>query len=349
MGARRLRTAQSAPRRGTRRSFRAAGRAAAGPRGSSAPTRRRSSLICVRRAHASPGGVAAPGFQILPQAARRARAPRRRAPRAGRAAARAWPAAARSRCRRWNVSTSASSGICWPGSAAPTSQLGRPDGDRRASSIDGRATIVLREPPADPLRERTRLRAPHGTFDLPDFELEVVTAMTLRELDDQTERTRALRALLAKPFLDARTIRATRSSAATSASWRRRSSRPTATSSRSAARPPVPPGRPRRRGCNRPIRVPPAPSQGGERPPDEWPSLSDRGCVLLLLTLVALERSGTQTAIAELARDVERAGADVDPPVGVDFRRPARAPRVRRRARPALRLGRDRSHVRLAG
>ncbi|MGH2949869.1 MAG: DUF2398 family protein, partial [Solirubrobacteraceae bacterium] len=42
--------------------------------------------------------------------------------------------------------------------------------------------------------------------------------------------------------------------------------------------------------------------------------------------LVALERGGSQTAIADLAREVERAGADVDPPVAVDFRE--RAERV---------------------
>jgi uncharacterized protein (TIGR02678 family) len=42
--------------------------------------------------------------------------------------------------------------------------------------------------------------------------------------------------------------------------------------------------------------------------------------VLLLLTLVALERGGAQTAIAELAREVERGGADVEPPIEVDFR-----------------------------
>jgi uncharacterized protein (TIGR02677 family) len=48
------------------------------------------------------------------------------------------------------------------------------DGRRRANSIDGRATIALR-PPHDPGRERTRLAAPHGTLDLPDFEIEVVS------------------------------------------------------------------------------------------------------------------------------------------------------------------------------
>jgi uncharacterized protein (TIGR02678 family) len=48
--------------------------------------------------------------------------------------------------------------------------------------------------------------------------------------------------------------------------------------------------------------------------------------VLLLLTLVALERGGAQTAIAELAADVERAGADVEPPVVIEFR--ARGDRI---------------------
>ena len=48
------------------------------------------------------------------------------------------------------------------------------DGGRRAHSTDGRATIALREP-RDPHRQRAQLKAPHGTLDLPDFELEVVT------------------------------------------------------------------------------------------------------------------------------------------------------------------------------
>jgi uncharacterized protein (TIGR02677 family) len=46
------------------------------------------------------------------------------------------------------------------------------DGTRNALSIDGRAAIVLRAP-ADPLRERTILRAPHGRLDVPDYALEV--------------------------------------------------------------------------------------------------------------------------------------------------------------------------------
>lgn len=47
------------------------------------------------------------------------------------------------------------------------------DGTRSASSMDGRATIVLRPPP-HPGRERTRLQAPHGTLELPDFSIEVL-------------------------------------------------------------------------------------------------------------------------------------------------------------------------------
>jgi uncharacterized protein (TIGR02677 family) len=60
----------------------------------------------------------------------------------------------------------------WIGRAYETSAGS--DGTRRASSMDGRATIVLR-PPSDPRRERTRLRAPHGTLELPDFSIEVLT------------------------------------------------------------------------------------------------------------------------------------------------------------------------------
>jgi uncharacterized protein (TIGR02677 family) len=48
------------------------------------------------------------------------------------------------------------------------------DGTRRAASSDGRATVVLRQP-ADPGRDRARLRAPHGMLDLPDFEIEVAS------------------------------------------------------------------------------------------------------------------------------------------------------------------------------
>ena len=48
-----------------------------------------------------------------------------------------------------------------------------PDGTRRASSTDGRATIAIRQPD-EPVRQRARLRAPHGTLDLPDFQIEVL-------------------------------------------------------------------------------------------------------------------------------------------------------------------------------
>lgn len=143
--------------------------------------------------------------------------------------------------------------------------------------------------------------------------------MTLRELDDRAEQTRALRALLAAPFVG---------SGEPEYALIRRHERPLAETLQSAygyqlevgstaARAS---GSPTPAGLRRPLRVPPASVSGRRRPPDEWPALSNRGCVLLLLTLVALERGGGQTAIAELAADVERAGADVDPPVTVDFR-----------------------------
>ena len=143
--------------------------------------------------------------------------------------------------------------------------------------------------------------------------------MTLRELDDSAERTQALRALLTAPFLGARepayalVRRHERELAATLQSTYGYQLEVGSTAAR-ASGPPTPDG------LRRPLRVPPASISGCRRPPDEWSALSDRGCVLLLLTLVALERGGAQTAIAELARDVERAGADVEPPVSVDFR-----------------------------
>jgi uncharacterized protein (TIGR02678 family) len=142
--------------------------------------------------------------------------------------------------------------------------------------------------------------------------------MTLRELDDQTERTRALRALLTKPFLDARTseyalVRRHERELATSLQSTYGYQLEVGSTAARASGPPTEAGR------SRPIRVPPGSVSGRRRPTDEWPSLSDRGCLLLMLTLVALERGGTQTAIAELARDVERAAADVDAPLSVDF------------------------------
>jgi len=143
--------------------------------------------------------------------------------------------------------------------------------------------------------------------------------MTQRELEDRDERWTAMRALLAAPFVDA---------AAPAYALIRRHEREVATllqttygyqlevcsTSARASGPPT------RDGLYRPLRVRPASASGRQRPPDDWPALGDRGCVLVLLALVALERGGAQTAIADLARNVERAGADVDPPVIVDFR-----------------------------
>ena len=144
-------------------------------------------------------------------------------------------------------------------------------------------------------------------------------ALTLRELDDRQERTQALRALLAAPFVGARepayalVRRHERELATTLQTTYGYQLEIGSTAARAS-------GPPTRDGLDRPLRIRPASISGRQRPPDEWPALGDRGCVLLLLALVALERGGAQIAIAELARDVERAGADVDPPVSVDFR-----------------------------
>ncbi|MGI8414514.1 MAG: TIGR02678 family protein [Solirubrobacteraceae bacterium] len=143
--------------------------------------------------------------------------------------------------------------------------------------------------------------------------------MSLRELDDRAERTQALRSLLAKPFLDAgdpayvlvrRHERELASTLQTTYGFQLE----VGSTAARASGPPTP------EGLHRPLRVPPSSISGRKRPSDEWPALGDRGCILLLLTLVALERAGAQTAIADLARDVERAAADVDPPLKVDFR-----------------------------
>ncbi len=78
-------------------------------------------------------------------------------------------------------------------------------------------------------------------------------------------------------------------------------------------------GTPTAAALRRSLPVRPASASGRARPRDEWPALGDRAAVLVLLTLAALERGGRQTAIAELARDVSRAGADARPPAPVDF------------------------------
>ncbi len=143
--------------------------------------------------------------------------------------------------------------------------------------------------------------------------------MTLRERDDREERARALRALLGAPFVGAdepayalirRHERELASTLQVTYGYQLEVGSTTARAS----------GVPTPDGLRRPLRIKPASASGRKRPPDEWPALSDRACVLLLLTLVALERGGAQTAIAELAQEVERAGLDVEPPIGVDFR-----------------------------
>jgi uncharacterized protein (TIGR02678 family) len=78
---------------------------------------------------------------------------------------------------------------------------------------------------------------------------------------------------------------------------------------------------PTERMLRRGTRVPPSGSSARDRARDEWPRLSDRGAVLLFLTLAALERGGQQTVIGELAKDVADTGARADPPIAVDLER----------------------------
>ncbi|MCL2420073.1 MAG: TIGR02678 family protein, partial [Conexibacteraceae bacterium] len=142
----------------------------------------------------------------------------------------------------------------------------------------------------------------------------------LRELDDTEERTRALRALLAAPFVGANEPayalihRHERELARTLQEAFGYQLEIGSTAARAS-------GLPTPTGLHRPLRIRPASATGRKHAPDEWAALSDRACVLLLLTLVALERGGAQTAIAELAQEAERAGADGEPAITVDFRR----------------------------
>ena len=76
---------------------------------------------------------------------------------------------------------------------------------------------------------------------------------------------------------------------------------------------------PTERSIRRGTRVPPSGPSARDRSKDEWPRLSDRGVVLLFLTLAALERGGQQTVIGELAKDVADTGARTDPPLPVDL------------------------------
>ena len=78
---------------------------------------------------------------------------------------------------------------------------------------------------------------------------------------------------------------------------------------------------PTERTLRRGVRVPPSGTSARDRARDDWPRLSDRGVVLLFLTLAALERGGQQTVIGELAGDVVAAGARCDPQLIVDFDR----------------------------
>jgi len=149
--------------------------------------------------------------------------------------------------------------------------------------------------------------------------------VTLRREDDRDECQTATRALLAAPFVDAgdpvyalirrherelaRAFQTTFGYQLVIGSTAARISGP-----------------PTAGGLHRPLRIRPQSVSGRCRPVDAWPALSDRGCVLLLLTLAALERGTSQTVIAELARNVELAGAGADPVIIVDFR--ARAERV---------------------
>jgi uncharacterized protein (TIGR02678 family) len=76
---------------------------------------------------------------------------------------------------------------------------------------------------------------------------------------------------------------------------------------------------PTERMLRRGIRVPPSGTGARDRSRDEWPRLSDRGVVLLFLTLAALERCGHQTVIGELADDVAATGTRAEPPITVDL------------------------------
>lgn len=141
---------------------------------------------------------------------------------------------------------------------------------------------------------------------------------TVRALDAQDERRRALRALLAAPFVDgadpafALVRHHERELARTAADVFGYRLEVGSTAARLIG-PPTP------AGLTRPLRIRPGTVTGRARPVDAWPALSDRAAVLLFLTLAALERGGPQVAIADLAQAVRQAGADANPPIAVDF------------------------------
>lgn len=77
--------------------------------------------------------------------------------------------------------------------------------------------------------------------------------------------------------------------------------------------------RPSELGLRRALRIPPGTPSGRERPRDEWPRLDQRRATVLFLTMAALERSGQQTIVGELARAVKEAGARCEPPLEIDL------------------------------
>lgn len=149
--------------------------------------------------------------------------------------------------------------------------------------------------------------------------------MSASAIDAVAERRDALRALLARPFVDAADPRFAlvrhheRELARTASEVFGYRLEVGATAARLS-------GLPTADGLHRPIRIEPGSATGRRRPVDDWPALSDRAAVLLFLTLAALEQERAQTAIADLARAVTDRGAVADPPISVDF--DARAERV---------------------
>ena len=145
-----------------------------------------------------------------------------------------------------------------------------------------------------------------------------MAGLSAHALDAVVERQQAMRALLAGPFVPSGTpdfelIRYhERELARTAADLFGYRLEVGSTAARLNGPPTV-------AGLRRPVRIRPASASGQARPSDEWPALSDRAAVLLFLTLAALERGGQQVAIADLARDVARAGAGAQPSITVDF------------------------------
>ncbi len=149
-------------------------------------------------------------------------------------------------------------------------------------------------------------------------------APTTLELQAADERQAALRALLLEPFVSAEEqvfalVREHEAELASRCNWLLGYRLEVTASFARLAKVPTD------RAVVRTLRVPPAGNVARERPRDEWAALSDRGAVLLLLTLAVLERAGAQTVIGELADAVRDAAARCEPPAEVDFdKRPER-------------------------